>query len=102
MHSKNIYYCHFCFLLLFLAFAQQENLPLNRNMILNYEKSLNAFDKPIFHTAVKPYQAAQVYEFVYPDTVQHFERIPHTNWFSKFVNVFGYENLIEFDDKRLC
>lgn len=99
MHSKKYLLLPFLFFATVFTFAQQENLPLNRNMILNYEKSLNAFDKPVFHTAVKPYQAAQVYEFVYPDTVQHFERIPHTNWFSKFVNVFGYENLIEFDDK---
>lgn len=82
----------------FVAFAQQENLPLNRNMILNYEKSLNGWDKASFHTAVKPYNASEVYQFVYPDTVQHFQRVPHTNWFSKLVNVVGYENLLEFDE----
>ena len=82
-----------------LANAQQENLPLNRNMMLNYEKSLNGWDKASFHSAVKPYVAAEVYKFVYPDTVQHFERVPHTNWFSKFVNVFGFENLLEFDEQ---
>ncbi|MBK9792951.1 MAG: hypothetical protein IPP60_07555 [Sphingobacteriales bacterium] len=82
-----------------LANAQQENLPLNRNMMLNYEKSLNGWDKASFHSALKPYVAAEVYKFVYPDTVQHFERVPHTNWFSKFVNVFGFENLLEFDEQ---
>ena len=24
--------------------------------------------------------------------------MPHTNWFSKLVNVVGYENLLEFDE----
>ena len=98
MHSKK-------YLLLFLllssavfANAQQENLPLNRNMILNYEKSLNAWDKAVFHSAVKPYNASEVYQFVYPDTMQHFQRMEHTNWFNKFANVFGYENLLEFDE----
>ena len=81
------------------AKAQQENLPLNRNLILNYEKSLNAYDKASFHSAVKPYNAAEVYKFVYPDTVQHFQRTPHTNWFSKVVNVVGYENILAFDEK---
>ncbi|HMY23344.1 MAG: hypothetical protein IT275_04945 [Chitinophagales bacterium] len=68
-------------------------------MILNYEKSLNAWDKASFHSAVKPYTAAEVYQFVFPDTVQHYERVPHTNWFSKLVNVVGFENLLEFDEK---
>ena len=99
MHSKN-----YVFLILLLSYAlsataQQENLPLNRNMILNYEKSLNAWDKASFHSAVKPYTAAEVYQFVFPDTVQHYERVPHTNWFSKLVNVVGFENLLEFDEK---
>ena len=67
-------------------------------MILNYEKSLNAWDKASFHSAVKPYNAAEVYQFVYPDTVQHFKRLPHTNNASKLGNVLGYENLIEFDE----
>lgn len=97
MHSKK--YLTLLLLLTFIvAQAQQENLPLNRNMILNYEKSLNQFDKAVFHSAVKPYNAAQVYEFVYPDTVQHYERVPHTNWFSKAVNVLGFENFLEFDE----
>lgn len=90
-----------CLLFSFYLFvnAQQENLPLNRNMLLSYEKHLNGYDKPVFHSAVKPYQASEVYEFVYPDTVQHFERVPHSNWFSKLVNVVGFENLLEFDEK---
>ena len=98
MHSKrHILFYTFC-LIHFLVHAQQENLPLNRNMVLSYEKYLNAWNKPSFHTSVKPYNAAEVYAFVFPDTVQHFQRVPHTNWFSKFINVFGYENLLEFDE----
>jgi hypothetical protein len=98
MHSKK-YILLFLTLSFFVAAnAQQENLPLNRNMMLNYEKSLNGWDKEVFHSAVKPYVASEVYKFVYPDTVQHYERVPHTNWFSKFMNVFGYENLLEFDE----
>lgn len=99
MHSEK--YTLLCLLLsfAFLAHAQQENLPMNRNMVLGYEKHLNGWDKASFHTAVKPYVAAEVYDFVYPDTVQHFQRVPHTNWFSKLVNVMGYENLLEFDEK---
>ncbi|MEZ5025402.1 MAG: hypothetical protein R2739_02385 [Chitinophagales bacterium] len=98
MHSKKNYVLLVLLFSAFFAAAQQENLPMNRNMMLNYEKSLNAFDKKVFHTSLKPYNAAQVYEFVYPDTVQHLKRVPHTNWFSKFVNVFGFENLLEFDE----
>jgi hypothetical protein len=67
-------------------------------MILNYEKLLNGWDKAPFHTSVKPYKAAEVYRFVYPDTVQHYQRVPHTNWLSKVVNVLGYENFLEFDE----
>ncbi len=97
MHSKK-YILLFLTLSFFVAAnAQQENLPLNRNMMLNYDKSLNGWDKEVFQSAVKPYVASEVYKFVYPDTVQHYERVPHTNWFSKFMNVFGYENLLEFD-----
>lgn len=88
----------FVSILISWASAQQENLPMNRNMILNYEKYLNSWDKPTFHTAMKPYNAAEVYKFVYPDTVQGYERVPHTNWFSKLVNVVGFENLLEFDE----
>jgi hypothetical protein len=98
MHSKNYVLLLFSFFVSFASLAQQENMPLNRNMMLSYEKCLNGWDKASFHTAVKPYVAAEVYPFVYPDTVQHFERVPHTNWFSKFINVFGFENLLEFDE----
>ena len=98
MHSKIYQLLFLLFAFTITANAQQENLPLNRNMILNYEKSLNGWDKAVFHSAVKPYVAAEVYQFVYPDTVQHFERVPHTNWFSKFLNVAGYEDLLAFDE----
>jgi hypothetical protein len=80
------------------ASAQQENLYLNRNMMLNYEKYLNAWDKASFHTSIKPYNAAEVYQFVFPDTIHHYERVPHTNWFSKFINVIAFEDLLAFDE----
>ncbi len=89
-------------LLLLLAlrgYSQQENLPLNYNMMLSYEKYLNAYDKPSFHSSIKPYNAAEVYEFVYPDTVQGFERLKKSDWFSKMINVLGYENMLEFDER---
>ena len=60
MHFKKYLLLNLLFGISVLAIAQQENLPLNRNMILNYEKSLNAWDKASFHSAVKPYNAAEV------------------------------------------
>ncbi len=99
MHSKNYALLYLLFSFSFFAQAQQENMPLNRNMVLSYEKYLNGWDKEVFHSAVKPYKAAEVYNFVYPDTVQHYERMPHTNWFSKLVNQVGFENILEFDEK---
>jgi hypothetical protein len=98
MHSKNYLLLYLLLFISVASLAQQENMPLNRNMILNYEKSLNAWDKASFHSAVKPYNAAEVYQFVYPDTVQHYKRVPHTNFASKLVNVIGYENILEFDE----
>jgi hypothetical protein len=98
MHSKQYLLTLLLFTFTFASKAQQENLPMNRNMVLSYEKYLHGWDKKVFHTSVKPYNASEVYQMVYPDTVQHFQRVPHTNWFSKLVNVMGYENLLEFDD----
>lgn len=98
MHSKKYISLLLALSFFVIAKAQQENLPLNRNMMLNYEKSLNSWDKTVFHSSVKPYVAAEVYKLVYPDTVQGYERIPHNDWISKFANVFGYENLLEFDE----
>ena len=98
MHFKNISVVLFFVMFSLTASAQQENLYLNRNMILSYEKSLNAYDKASFHSAMKPYNAADVYRFVYPDTVQHYERVPHTGWLSKAVNVIGFEDLLAFDE----
>jgi hypothetical protein len=98
MHSRKLVLLFLSFFLSIVSQAQQENLPMNRNMVLNYEKSLNAWKSAPFHSSMKPYNASEVYQFVYPDTVQHFERVKHTNWFSKFINVFAYENMIEFDE----
>ena len=99
MHSKKYLFLYLLLSSAVFANAQQENLPLNRNMMLSYEKCLNGWDKATFHSAVKPYNASEVYQFVFPDTIQHYERVPHTNWFSKLVNVVGFENLLEFDER---
>lgn len=90
-------------LLLFLqiipAFSQQENLPMNHQLNGTYAKYLNGYDKPVFHSSIKPYLAAGVYDIVYPDTVQGYERHHKSDWFTKLINVAGYENMLEFDEQ---
>ncbi|MEZ5037437.1 MAG: hypothetical protein R2760_08120 [Chitinophagales bacterium] len=79
-------------------FAQQENLYLNREKSLTFEKKLNQMDKASFHSAIKPYIASEVYDFVYPDSVIHYTKLQKSDWFSKMVNVVGFENFLEFDE----
>ena len=79
--------------------AQQQNLPLNRELRLNYEKYLYKTDKKHpFHTAVKPYLQSEVYQFVDPDTTYGLEKLDPTSGFKKFINVVGYGDWVSFDE----
>lgn len=83
----------------YTTFAQQQSLPLNRELRLNYEKYLYKTDKKKpFHTSVKPYLASEVYQHVYPDTTYGVQRINPTSGFKKFINVVGYEDWVRFDE----
>ena len=53
-------------------FAQQTNLPLNRQLYDNYERHLNKKDVP-FHTAMKPWLEGEIAEFVNYDSLLHAE-----------------------------
>ncbi|QQR96834.1 MAG: hypothetical protein IPK18_07870 [Sphingobacteriales bacterium] len=76
MHFKNILLIALFTLVNILPnYAQQENLYLNREMSIIYEKDLNKMDKPIFHSSIKPYNAGEVYEHVYPDTIIRLNRL---------------------------
>jgi hypothetical protein len=79
-------------------FAQQQSLPLNYHHRLYYEKHLHSLDKKSFHTAVKPYLASEVYEFVYPDTTYGLQKPEPTSGFKKAVGIIGYEDIIRFDE----
>jgi hypothetical protein len=79
-------------------FAQQQSLPLNYHHRLYYEKHLHSLDKRSFHTAVKPYLASEVYEFVYPDTTYGLQKPEPTSGFKKAVGIIGYEDIIRFDE----
>lgn len=100
MHFKNILPAiSFLFYFGTTLKAQQENLYLNREMGLVYDKHLNQVDKSIFHSSIRPYNAAEVYENVYPDSIIKLNRLKKSDWFSKMINVLGYENFLEFDEK---
>jgi hypothetical protein len=84
---------------IFPVMAQQQNLPLNRELRLNYEKYLYKTDKKHpFHTAVKPYLQSEVYQFVDPDTTYGLEKLDPTSGFKKFINVVGYGDWVRFDE----
>jgi hypothetical protein len=92
-----------CLALLFwgnttFLFAQQQSLPLNYHHRLYYEKHLHSLDKRSFHSAVKPYLASEVYEFVYPDTTYGLEKPAPTSGFKRALGVIGYEDIIRFDE----
>jgi hypothetical protein len=100
MHFRNILTTIMLFSVCRLTLlAQQENLYLNREMSLTFEKNLNQMDKPIFHSSIKPYNAAEVYEHTFPDTIIKLNRLKKTDWFSKLINVVAFENFLEFDEK---
>lgn len=80
------------------AQAQQQNEPLERTYLLNYEKYLNQIDEPVFHSAVKPYLSAEVYPFVYPASTYGLRRISAESGFQKMVNVVGFDDMIRFDE----
>ena len=78
--------------------AQQQTLPMSYQHRIHYEKYLYKPQKKVFHTAVKPYLASEVYEIVYPDTTYGLRKIESTTGFRKAVNVIGYEDIIRFDE----
>jgi len=83
-----------------LVWSQQQTLPLNREHRLNYEKYLyRTKKKQPFHTAVKPYLASEVYNYVYPDTTYGLTKLEPTTGFKKTINVIGYEDWIRFDEE---
>lgn len=98
MHFKNILFTILFSILFCFGYAQQENLYLNREKTLTFEKQLNQLDKGSFHSAIKPYNAAEVYAFTYPDSSIKYERLKKSDWFSKMINVVGFENFLEFDE----
>ncbi|MCB9032359.1 MAG: hypothetical protein H6553_00820 [Chitinophagales bacterium] len=99
MHiNKSFLLFLFAFGLSFFLQAQQEQLYLNKDKVLTYEKQLNGFDKASFHSAIKPYSAAEVYQFVYPDTAIQYTRLKKSDWFSKMINDIGYEDILAFDE----
>lgn len=85
----------------FPVVAQQQNLSLNRELRLNYEKYLYKTDKKHpFHTSVKPYLQSEVYQFVDPDTTYGLQKLDPNTKFKKFINVVGYEDWVRFDENR--
>lgn len=78
--------------------AQQQSLPLNYHHRLFYEKHLHGLDEKPFHSAVKPYLASEVYEFVFPDTTYGLQKVNPGTGFKRAVNVLGYEDVIRFDE----
>jgi hypothetical protein len=79
--------------------AQQLNLPLNRSHIQYYEKYLNGADKAPFHTSIRPYNAAEVYRFVYPDSAWGLKRLDPDKGINRFINTVGYADLLAFDEQ---
>lgn len=78
--------------------AQQLNLPLNRNHIQFYEKHLNALDKEVFHTSFRPYNASEVYRFVYPGSTYGLKKYGPDKGFLRFLNTVAHTDLLAFDE----
>lgn len=78
--------------------AQQQHLNFQNDAQLNYEKYLYSLDSE-FHTSIKPYKASDVYQYVFPDTITSFKKIPASHRFLKrAVNIGFYEHFLEFDE----
>jgi hypothetical protein len=79
--------------------AQQQDLHFNQDFYQNFEQYLYSWDSD-FHTSIKPYKAAQVYPYVFPDTVLSFRRTRATERFvPRAVNILFFEDLLEFSEQ---
>jgi hypothetical protein len=93
-------YCIFTifFLLAMVSKAQQLHLTFQNDAQLIYEKYLYSLENP-FHTSIKPYRASDVYQYVFPDTITQFKKIPASHRFLKrAANIGFHEHFLEFDE----
>lgn len=75
------------------AQAQQNNLPLNRNIYNWYEPALHQ-QGTLFHTAIKPYRIAEVESVVTYDSVFDLKRVSNERFFGKVWNWIGYDTIV--------
>lgn len=75
------------------ASAQQNYLPLNRNIYNWYEPALNE-KGVLFHTSIRPYRIDNVDDIITYDSVFHLQRVSNDRFFGKVWNWIGYDTIL--------
>lgn len=79
--------------------AQQNYLPLNRNLYYGYEPALN---KPGtgFHTAIRPYRISDMDSIVTYDDIFQLKKVSGDGFFSKLWNWTAYDTIVGVNQKE--
>ncbi|MBK8343143.1 MAG: hypothetical protein IPL12_07325 [Bacteroidetes bacterium] len=73
--------------------AQQNYLPLNRNIYNWYEPALNEQGSG-FHTSIRPYRISDMDSIVTYDSVFHLQKVSGDGFFSKLWNWTAYDTIV--------
>lgn len=77
----------------FAVSAQQNYLPLNRNIYNWYEPALNEQGSG-FHTSIRPYRISDMDSIVTYDSVFHLQKVSGDGFFSKLWNWTAYDTIV--------
>ncbi len=78
--------------------AQQNYLPLNRNIYNWYEPALNK-QETYFHTAIRPYRISELDSIVTYDDIFQLRKTAGENFFGKLWNWVGYDTIVGVHQK---
>lgn len=78
--------------------AQQNYLPLNRNIYNWYEPALHAQGSG-FHTSIRPYRISEVDSFVTYDDIFDLKKVSGDGFFSKLWNWTAYDTIVGVQQK---
>lgn len=77
----------------FAVSAQQNYLPLNRNIYNWYEPALNEQGSG-FHTSIRPYRISDMDSIVTYDSIFHLQKVSGDGFFSKLWNWTAYDTIV--------
>ncbi|MBK7035235.1 MAG: hypothetical protein IPH42_02555 [Bacteroidetes bacterium] len=78
--------------------AQQNYLPLNRNIYNWYEPYLNKQGTQ-FHTSIRPYRFSELDSVITYDEIFQLEKVPGNNFFGKLWNWTMYDTIVGVQQK---